>query len=209
MFGVLVFAPNEVKAQPVSDRAVIPVAITLNQVLRLNITNGGNIEFVFNQIGQYTSGINAGGTGSNAPFYTTEFDIASSTRWELDLGAEDPIPCGCLQGTDNPANQLALDNVGLQLFVVVGASHTIGVELLDASGAFATTIGLPAYPPALPIIGAGSVSNAGDETDNNFTIVWRAGTAEPGMNPLTLINQVPTPEPDRYVVNVLLDLEKF
>ena len=208
MFGVLGFAPNEVKAQPVSDRAVIPVAVTLNQVLRLNVTNGGNIEFVFNQIGQYTSGINSGGTGSNAPFYTTDFDIASSTRWELDLGAEDPTACVCLQGTDNPANTLALDNVGLQL--IRTGIHLVGLELLDASGAFATTIALPAYPPALPIIGAGSAaSNAGDELDNAFSIVWRVGTTEPGMNAVLLINQVPTPEPDRYVVNVLLDLEQF
>jgi len=204
-FGVLVFAPSEVEAQPVSDRAVIPVAVTLNQVLRLNITNGGNIEFVFNQIDQYTNGINSGGgvAGASA-FYNTEFDIASSTRWELDMGAEDAN----FIGVDDPVNTLNLNNVGFQL-VTTGA-HTVGAELLDPATAFAGVIALPAF--AVTVIGGSAVagnSNAGDETDNAFRIEWRAGTAEGTMNATALIDQVPSPEPDRYVTNVLLDLEQF
>ena len=39
--------------QAVKDRNVIPVAVSLNQVLRMTITNGGNVEFVFNTIDDY------------------------------------------------------------------------------------------------------------------------------------------------------------
>jgi len=205
VFGLLVFAPSKVKAQPVSDRAVIPVAVTLNQVLRLNITNGGNIEFVFNQIGQYESGINSGGgTAGSATFYNTEFDIASSTRWELDMGAEDAT----FLGTDDVANTLALDNVGFQL--VATGVHTTANTITDPATAFAGVIALPAF--ATTMIGSNSVagnSNAGDENDNVFRIEWRAGTTEGTMNATPLIDQVPSPNPDRYVTNVLLDLEQF
>lgn len=45
--------------QAVKDRNVIPVAVSLNQVLRMTITNGGNIEFVFNTIEDYKNGISA------------------------------------------------------------------------------------------------------------------------------------------------------
>ena len=34
--------------QAVADQGVIPVSVTLNQILRLNVTSGGNINFVIN-----------------------------------------------------------------------------------------------------------------------------------------------------------------
>ena len=36
---------------------------------------------------------------------------------------------------------------------------------------------------------AGGASNAGDEADNDFTIEWRCGTAEGGMNGVSLLEQ--------------------
>ena len=54
-------------AQPVSDRAVVPIGVTLVQILRIHVTNGGNIEFVFNDINDYKNGIANGG------FYDTDF----------------------------------------------------------------------------------------------------------------------------------------
>lgn len=53
IFGQLAFG------QAVHDRNVIPVAVNLNQVLRMTITNGGNIEFVFNSIDDYKLGLSA------------------------------------------------------------------------------------------------------------------------------------------------------
>jgi hypothetical protein len=55
------------------------------------------------------------------------------------------------------------------------------------------------------------LSSAGDVLDNDFTIIWRCGTAEVGaapatMNPVVLLEQNPSPTPDRYVTNVLFEL---
>ncbi len=195
-------------AQAVKDRNIIPVAVNLNQVLRMNITNGGNIEFVFNTIADYKSGI---GAGSDA-MYMTSFEVASSTRWALDFGAE----TANLIGNDNPANLLTIDNVGLSLnnlgtHTFEAAASPIGTtatkELFSAPTTNATkTIALPAYPTTLITDNTTAAANAGDAVDNKFTINWRCGTKEGSMNGTALIDQKPSPTPDRYVVNVLFDL---
>ena len=108
--AALLFCGLTVSAQAVKDRNVIPVAVNLNQVLRMTISNGGNIEFVFNTIEDYKNGLSAATAGTGA-MYETDFSISSSTRWKLIYGAETAE----FQGVDNPANTLALNNVGYEL----------------------------------------------------------------------------------------------
>ena len=69
--------------QAVKDNAVIPVSITLNSILRLTVTSGGNIQFVVNTIDQYTGGI------ANSDQYTTKFIVSSSRDFDVTMGAED------------------------------------------------------------------------------------------------------------------------
>jgi hypothetical protein len=183
--------------QPVSDRAVVPVALTLNQILRLNVVDGGNIEFVFNRIDDYETGI------ANADIYDTQITVASSTSWQLNMGAEDAT----FIGVDNPANTLPLGYVGFQ--ITSDGVHTFGAELTDLGTANAAVIPLPVYP--VTVVGSraaatGVTTNAGDILDNILTINWEANTATAGLlsavDPIIDINQAP----DRYVTNVLLDI---
>ncbi|MFT3752755.1 MAG: hypothetical protein QM800_07715 [Paludibacter sp.] len=106
--------------QAVKDRNVIPVAVNLNQVLRMTITNGGNIEFVFNTIDQYKNGISseaasgAANSAASTPMYKTDFTVSSSTRWALTYGAEE----GTFIGTDFAAvsaTPFELNNVGFTI----------------------------------------------------------------------------------------------
>jgi len=186
-------------SQPVSDRAVIPVALTLNQILRLNVEDGGNIEFVFNRIDDYEVGIVNGASG----FYDTRLTIASSTRWVLAMGAEDAT----LIGVDNPANLLPLAYVGFQL--ISAGVHVFGTELTDPATANAAAIPLAPYPVTVissAAAGAAGATNAGDVLDNIIDINWNANTvavnAVAGIVPLIDLSQTP----DRYVTNVLLDI---
>ncbi len=179
-------------AQPVSDRAVVPVAVTLNQILRLNVTNGGNIEFVFNRIDQYENGI------ANAAMYDTDIDVSSSSRWTLAIGAEDAT----FIGTDDPTATLALDNVGYQ--IISGGAHAFGTELTDPAAANAGVVALTAFSTTVIGSAAAPTGNSGDRDDNNFTINWECGTTNGTMNATALIDQDNTP--DRYVTNVLMDL---
>lgn len=209
--------------QAVRDRNVIPVAVNLNQVLRMTISNGGNIEFTFNTIDQYKLGISgdqatsvSSGAVTSDPMYVTDFIVASSTRWSLTYGAEEAT----FTGTDNPANALALDNVGFgivnsgaHLFESVGPKGTTAINELwsTPTGVAAADItALQQYPIVLiEDNDSGTQANAGDETDNAFQLVWRCGTTEGvlfPMNAQNLIDQNPSPTPDRYVINVLFDL---
>lgn len=196
-------------AQPVSDRAVIPVAVSLNRVLRLNVNDGGNVEFVFNTIGQYNLGIANGVSG----FYDTDFTVASSTNWRIVMGAEDAN----LLGTDNNiANTIALDNVGYLIVSNGTASCCAAANDIEdpagATGPATVANGLAQYVGGVggPIIlTSGVAQNAGDVVANSFEINWECGTlivagATP-MNAVSLLNQSITP--DRYITNVLLDLD--
>ena len=97
--------------QAVKDRNVVPVAVSLNQVLRMTVTNGGNIEFVFNTISDYKDGISALRGVAGDDMYKTDFTVSSSTRWKVTYGAEQAT----FLGTDNPLNTLLLDNVGFTI----------------------------------------------------------------------------------------------
>ncbi|HEY6914919.1 MAG TPA: hypothetical protein VI413_09610 [Paludibacter sp.] len=217
--AIMLFCGLTVFGQAVKDRNVIPVAVNLNQVLRMTVTNGGNIEFVFNTIDQYKNGLSAA-TATTGVFYETDFTIASSTRWKLTYGAE----TSTFVGTDNPANQLALDNVGFEL--TESGAHSFEATLVKATTAGAELYSAPTFGgaevaalEAYPVVliedndqaGADASANAGDATDNTFKMSWRCGTKESQglttpMNAVALIDQQPTPTPDRYVVNVLFDL---
>lgn len=202
--------------QAVRDRSVIPVAVNLNQVMRMTITKGGNIEFVFNTIDQYKNGID----GSGSPDYQTDFTVSSSARWRLTYGAEDAT----FLGVDDPTNTLTLDNVGL------GISET-GAHGFEASGnplnttdteLFSTPTDNANSVTALQAWGVAGViliqdnqrtgfANAGDGSDNAFTLTWYCGTSEAGavgyeMNTVALIEQDPSPAPDRYQTNVIFEL---
>lgn len=218
IFGAGVFA------QAVKDRQVIPVSVNLNQVLRMTVTNGGNIEFVFNSIEDYRSGLSADAatSGSANPaaaegFYQTDFTVSSSTRWLINYGSEQAT----FIGTDDPANTLTLDNVGFDLVnngtnTFEGAGQpigtTAGTSLFSAVTNNANDItALQAYPVVLVQDNDDATdSNAGDATENSFSLLWRCGTTEDAgttpMNSVSLLNQQPSPTPDRYVTNVIFEL---
>jgi hypothetical protein len=207
--AALIFTGVSSKAQAVRDRNVIPVAVNLNQVLRMSIYDGGNIEFVFNTIDDYRDGLSgdaagAANDGTSAGFYQSSFTISSSTEWDLMYGAENATFIGVDDGTT--PNTLALDNVGLQ--IVANGDHTLATgEIISDPTTLGTVVAdLDLYPQELLGWDNTGASNAGDEADNDFTIQWRCGTAEGDMNGVSLIEQTGV-DPDRYVENVLFELQ--
>ncbi len=209
--------------QAVKDRNVIPVAVSLNQVLRMTVTNGGNIEFVFNTIEDYKNGISSQTLTSSSTnpatsgsMYKTDFTVSSSTRWNLTYGAEEPT----FLGTDNANTAFALNNVGFTISNTGINTFEDPAELKaknDDRSLFSVptknaseVAALEVYPVKLIEDNNTENANAGDAADNSFTINWRCGTAEQGavvpMNAVKIIDQNPSPAPDRYVANVLFEL---
>ena len=182
-------------AQPVSDRAVIPVAVTLNQILRLNVFNGGNVEFVFNNIDDYKNGLTNG-----AGQYQTDISIASSTPWSLLMWAED----ASFTGNDDPANAMSNGYVGYS--ILANGNFSFNNEILAVGNVSVEANTLTnAASSVFSCSAISTASNcAGDATDNIFQIQWMAGTGDNNMIQTSFINA--GIEPDRYTNNVFLDL---
>jgi len=178
------------KAQPVSDIAIIPIGVSLNSILRLQVVSGGNVEFVVNTIAQYTAGI------PSSPATTTTFTVASSVNYEVNLYAE---------------SDLTGNDIGL----TIPAANIGYLTTLTGTGAPANYVIAGAVKPLL--IGKGAVggvtaiiknavgfSIAGNTAANTFTIAWSLANGH-GGSAGTLLSQNITP--DRYAVNAFLDLD--
>lgn len=193
-------------AQPVSDKAVIPLGVTLNQILRLHVIDGGNVEFVFNTMNEYNFGI------PNSAFYDSRVVIASSTDWQLHLGAETAL----MTATDNALNAgITVNNIGFIISwmgsntcCAAGDMVTMGAPYLNSN---ATANGLLLYTGGAGdvVLTKGALANGGDVVQNAFTISWQCGTQIGGGTSLMANTSllVQSPVPDRYVDNAFLDLE--
>ena len=224
----LLLLSQKTNAQAVRDRGVLPVAVNLNLVLRFQIIDGGNIEFVFNSIEDYRIGMgargtaiqNAVGTGvgttltADQQMYRSRFTVSASRRWVLNYGAEQAT----FMGTDNVANTLLLNNVGITMIGMgTHSSSATGVTSVPtndfALGNLILPCALTAYPTVLitDAAAASPFENSGSAADNDFCIFWQCGTATPGgvtaMNANTILQQAVSPAADRYVTNVLFELD--
>jgi len=184
-------------AQPVSDVAVIPVAVTINTVMRLNVESGGNVEFIVNTIQQYEDGISNPNQTTTGDIYDTRFTVASSRDFNVFLDPEDAT----FIGTDNSSGSvqtIPLNNVGY--FMSDDGSHTNGSEF-ELAGSGVTVQPLQA---ASTIIVSNLSSNAGSTDDNDFTINWELATSSlrAQSSQETLLAQ--SISQDRYVTNVYL-----
>ncbi|MFO8233876.1 MAG: hypothetical protein R6U04_00530 [Bacteroidales bacterium] len=187
-------------SQAVDDRAVVPVAVTLNSILRLNIKSGGNIEFNFNTLDQYENGID------NSEAHDTKLTIASSTNWDLEMYAEDSD----LLGTDsaNTANSMSLDYIGYGItYDGVGDAGNYTYLTGDGTSADAVTdLRDPTSGDDTEIIAYdGTTSNAGGVNQNAFTVHWRCGTQEGDMQQSSLLEAELAA--DRYATNVFFILK--
>ncbi len=180
--------------QAVDDRAVIPVAVTLSSILRLNVVSGGNIEFSFNTLADYEEGI------GNSAAYDTEFTVASSVDWDVFMYAEDDE----LVATDDAGMEGGMDlgNIGYQL----ATQGTNTVDELEIPS-HETVTALTSDTDELLVGYDGTNSNAGDINANAFTIHWECATAE--LQGVTNLGSVLSQglAADRYSTNVFLILQ--
>lgn len=182
-------------SQRVDDRAVIPVAVTLNSILRLNVESGGNIEFAFNTLSDYQNGF----TG-DSDARKTVFSVASSVRWKVEMFSENATLVGTNSVAGSPGVNFELDNIG---YHVVGAAPNVVYS--------ATAMGVPAILEATPVSiaawsGVAGTTNAGGSEVNRFEIFWQCGTRNAPMNGASILQQsLPA---DRYATNVFLILSE-
>ncbi len=192
LLTAVLFSVTAAFSQPVSDSGVIPVGVTLNSILRLNITSGGNLEYVVNTIDQYTNGI-----AQNAR-YDTHFTVASSVDFDVTLTAD----AATFIGVDDATHTIPLDNLGYLVAPDAGATGVDGTNWnLQNTVIALSNAGTTIIDGSFPGLGAGDINQ------NAFVIQWRLGTNEGGgMNISSLLQQSITS--DRYVVNAIIELSQ-
>jgi hypothetical protein len=189
-FIIGILAVNISYSQAVSDRAVVPVSVTLNSILRLNVESGGNVEFNFNTIEQYENGIS--GLGSDDQ-YSTKITIASSVDWNLVMGAEDPYLVTS-EKADTTGSNMPLDYIEYQI-TYTGTAGNSGDYTLDG-----TPTTLQQISGSTPVvIQPDGATTAGGINKNAFRIDWGCGVTTSLLGtPLT---------GGRYSTNVFFVLE--
>ncbi|MDY0347728.1 MAG: hypothetical protein RBR13_02740 [Tenuifilaceae bacterium] len=149
--------------QAVTDQAVIPVSVTLNAILRLTVTSGGNIVFVVNTIQQYEEGIEA------TDQTKTKFRVSSSRNFTVTMVPENTTHFVGLE-TGNVAD-FPITNVGYEMESGAGAVLPGDIIVLAASNSL--------------------VSNnaVGDE---EYSLAWHLATpAVLGTDPNLLLQSIP------------------
>ncbi len=170
-------------AQAVVDNAVIPVSVNINSIMRMNVVSGGNIEFAFNTIEQYTNGI------SNSPRYDTKFTVASSINFQVAMYTEDAT----LVGSDDAGNSMDPSLIGFEIESTGSVDPT---ECVDE------WTGLDnANSDSYYIVKAAG----GDINANAYTIHWSCGDDEEGASGSILEANL---SPDRYSTNIFLVLSE-
>ncbi len=156
----ILFIGQILQAQPVSDMAVIPMGITIQSVMRLTITKGGNIEFVFENAKDIQDGIPSGGYG---PEFETKGKITASRNWDLNLTIDEANFMGEISGTT-----LNLNVVEFNSKITPLPPNTIGFANVPlASGA------------PIKVLEKDGGASAGDNIGSglDFTIQWQCGHA--------------------------------
>lgn len=174
-------------AQAIVDNAVIPVSVNINSIMRMNVVSGGNIEFSFNTINQYTNGI---GNGSR---YDTKFTVASSVDFKVLLYSEDDK----FYGADDATHTMELGLVGFK--VKYEGSATLDDS--DYQKDWTNLSGKNSDATACTLV----KSNGGDIAANAFTINWSCGDVTEGASGSVLSANL---APDRYSTNIFLVLSE-
>jgi len=189
-----ILAFGSVNAQAIADNVTIPVSVTINSILRMNVVSGGNIEFVINTLDQYQQGV------FNTDRYTTTFTVAASQDFDVEMWSDTEFI-----GADDPTNNwMPVDNLGWIIEYdgndpgAVDSRYYLGGQNPSVATAQKMEVGTP-----LAII-TSLTEGAGDVLQNRFKIRWELGTMRGTMNTLSLMQQ--NLNADRYTANIQLVL---
>jgi hypothetical protein len=162
-----------------------------NPGLAINIVSGYSIEFIFDEIDDYIYGIGNAGQ-------STFIRIGAITDWKLQFKADQVM----FYGTDNPSNQMELNNVGL-VVTSIGTNQDDGTNIINN----AKTAPIALESTDITLLTKGSASNKGFGIENAFTLAWEMGTMNGNMNQIRMLDQ--NLGADTYTLNIVLTLSVY
>lgn len=180
--GLLV-AMQVMMAQVLTDTAQIIFRAHLLKTFNLNVVNGGFQDITFATAADYNDGV-IEGAGVNPG--TTNITIEATGNWDLKINAPDFD--GYAGGPNGEGGGfIPINNLGVWLFDA--GAHKFGTEISCPYTSLASALGLAIADQQL--IGL-LTENAGDVSDNAFTLHWQMGQGTDCalMNPLTMFDQL-------------------
>lgn len=160
-----------------------------NPGLVINIVSGYSVEFVFDEIDEYINGI-------SGP--STYIRVGAIYDWKLRFRADQDM----FYGTNDPAHQMELNNVGVLVYSV-GTNQDDGSHIIN----YAKTAPVALENTDVTLLTKGTLSNKGYGIENSFTLNWEMGTRNGNMNPTRMLDQMLSA--DTYTLNIILTLSQY
>ncbi|HNQ83681.1 MAG TPA: hypothetical protein PKM34_08565 [Bacteroidales bacterium] len=177
LFGLLFALQAAIMAQ-LTDQEVVVFNAHLNETFNLNV-DGVTQEITFAVAADYNNGVTE--AGGIVPGFTL-ISVEATGDWELEISAPDFTPGG---GPNPGTGAIPINNLGV--WCQATGTHQFGTEVTCAYQNAAAAMGLTNADQLL--IGLGT-TNAGDISDNAFTLHWLMGTMQGSMNTESMFNQL-------------------
>jgi hypothetical protein len=172
-----VFAANFSLWAQLTDEGTVVFNAHLLKTFNLNVLTGGVQEITFAVAADYNNGVTEG--AGIVPGLTT-ITMETTGNWNLTIECPDFTP---LTGSGT----IPVDNLGLWLAAT--GSNQFGTQISCPYQNAAAALGLT--PAPTEIIGL-LTTNAGDGTDNAFTLHWLMGTMDGSMHATSMFDQMAT-----------------
>jgi hypothetical protein len=177
LFGMLFALQAALMAQQTTGN--ITFNAHLNQTFNLIIVNGDVQEITFATAADYNNGVVAGVgilPGSSL------INIEATEDWDLTIECPDFLPFGANGGT----GVIPIDNLGYE--ITENGAHGLATNEVTYLAGNPDPVALTNAPA--PCISMNTVSDAGDATDNAFTLTWQMGTMLGDMHGTSMFDQM-------------------
>ena len=178
LFGLL-FALQTVVMAQLTDQENVVFNAHLLETFNLNV-DGIVQEITFATAADYNNGVTE--AGGIVPGFTL-ISVEATGNWWLSINAPDFVPGGANPGTGS----IPIANLGV--WCEATGTHQFGNEVTCSYQTANTALGLENPPAAPEMIGNGS-GNAGDISDNAFTLHWLMGTMQGSMETTSMFDQL-------------------
>ncbi len=162
-----------------------------NPSMIINIVSGQSVSFNFDEIAEYKNGIMNSGQ-------STFIRVGAIMDWKLQFSADQTM----FYGSDNPSNQMELNNVGV-VIISTGTNLDNGSNIIN----YAQSAPIALESSDITILTKGTASNKGYGIRNAFTLNWEMGTQRGNMNNQSILEQFINE--DTYTINIILTLTPY
>jgi len=177
----LLFAMQTAMIAQLTDQEVVVFNAHLLSTFNLNV-DGVDQEITFANATQYNTGVTEG--AGIAPGFTL-ISVEATGNWWLSINAPDFIPYAGPNGAGT--GSIPINNLGV--WCESTGTHVFGTEVICSYQNAGAALGLSNSPAVPELIGNGT-GNAGDISDNSFTLHWLMGTMQGSMETESMFNQL-------------------